>query len=161
MPALPPLQQRADEVDDLDAGAEDLGLGFLLDEGRGGAVDRVGQLRVGHRSALVHGVAGDVEDPAEDLVADRHADRGTGVGEGHAALEAVGGAHGDRAHPAVAEVLLDFEGQGGLLAVERVGDAQGVVDGRQARGGREIDVDHGADDLDDGSGIAHEGNGAG
>jgi hypothetical protein len=91
-------------------------------------VDRVAQVRVGDRHVLVHEVAGDVEDAAEHLLADGHGDRLAGVGEGHAALEAVGGGHGDRAHPAVAEVLLDFEHELGVHAVEDVLDLQGVVD---------------------------------
>ena len=37
---LAALQERADEIDDLDAGGQDLGRGGLVDQRRGGAVDR-------------------------------------------------------------------------------------------------------------------------
>ena len=122
--ALAALEQRADEVDHLDAGGKDFRVGGLLGERGGRAVDRRAQVRVRDRHVFVHQVAGDVEDAAEHLLADGHRDRLAGVGEGHAALEAVGGGHGDRAHPAVAEVLLDFEHQLGVHAVEDVLDLQ-------------------------------------
>jgi hypothetical protein len=65
------------------------------------------------RAAFVHGIPGDVEHAAHDAVADRHGDGPAGVGHFIAALEAVGGGHGDGADPVVAEVLLDFEDESG------------------------------------------------
>ena len=61
--------------------------------------------------ALVDGLAEQVEDAPERHVADRHGDRAAGVDDLHAAGEAVGGVHGDRAHAVVAEVLLDLADQ--------------------------------------------------
>ena len=59
---------------------------------------------------------------------------------GEAALQAFGGAHGDGAHHAVAELLLHFERQFDVLELER------LVDSRN-RLARELHVDDGADDL--------------
>ena len=56
--------------------------------------------------ALVDRLAEQVEDAPERDVADRHRDRAAGVDDLHAAREAVGGVHGDRADAVVAEVLL-------------------------------------------------------
>ena len=49
-------------------------------------------------------------------VADRHGDRAAGVDDLHAAREAVGGVHGDRAHAVVAEVLLHLADEVGARA---------------------------------------------
>jgi hypothetical protein len=70
----------------------------------------------------------------------------------HAAAQAVGRAHGDAAHDAVAELLLDLERESllGEALLARVLEQQRVVDVRQ-RLARELDVDHRADALHDGS----------
>src|SRR5690606_3548172 len=54
-------------------------------------------------------------------------------------------AHRDGPHHAVAELLLDFEGQAGLV------DPQSLVDLGHVLA-RELHVDHGADDLHDSTG---------
>ena len=144
---LAALQERTDEIDDLDAGGENLRRGGLIHERRGGTVNGEILVRL-DRALLVDGVAGHVEHAAHDSLADRHGDGLAGVGEFHAALEAFGGAHGDGANPVVAEVLLHFERQLGLaLPGEIVFDGESVVDGRE-RGG-EFRVHDGADDLND------------
>src|SRR5206468_1475352 len=96
-----------------------------------------------------------VEDAAERLLADRDGDRAAGVAHLGAALEAVGGVHGDRAHAVVAEVLLDLADQ--LAAAARPGrdalllaellevDLEGVVDLGEVL--RERGLDHDALDL--------------
>jgi hypothetical protein len=58
------------------------------------------------------------------------------------ALQAVGGAHGDGAHDAVAQLLLHFQGQTGIAD----GAARHRPSGPIAR---ELHVDHGADDFND------------
>ena len=106
----------------------------------------------------VHGFADDVEDAAEDAFADGDGDGGAGVDDFLAADEAVGGGHGDGADEAFAAVLLDFEDE-----------AVGRRSGRRLRGRckfresgpRELDVDDGADDLDDFAGVHREGKVAG
>ena len=60
-----------EQVDDLDAGDQDLRFGRLLDELRRAAMDRQGLL-VADRAALVDRLADDVQDAAERLGADRH-----------------------------------------------------------------------------------------
>ena len=69
------------------------------------AVDRPALLDL-DRLALVDDVAEHVEDAAERHLADGHRDRAAGVLDLHAAGQAVGRVHGDRADAVVAEVLL-------------------------------------------------------
>ena len=141
---LAALLERADQVDDLEAGLEDLDLGRLLVERRRLAMDRQARRRI-HGALVVDGATEHVEDATERRLADRHRDRRAGIEDRDAAGEAVGRGHGDRADPVVAEVLLD-------LADERILafalDLDGVEDRRQLAGG-EFDVDDGSGDLDD------------
>ncbi len=65
---LATLGERTDEVDDLDAGFENLRLRVLLGERRSGAVNRI-LLRVRNRTTLVGRLANDVEDTAENALA--------------------------------------------------------------------------------------------
>jgi hypothetical protein len=76
---------------------------------------------------------------------------GAGVAHLHAALQAVGRAHGDGAHDAVAELLLDFERQAllGQLVAAVLEDERVVHPGHRIA--RELDVDDRADGLDDGA----------
>jgi RNase P/RNase MRP subunit p29 len=105
-------------------------------------------LFVRHRTAAIDGIAGHVEDATQHALAHRDGDGGAGVHDAHAALEALGGGHGDGARDAVTEVLLDFQGEllrlPGYLKV----DGERLVDGRDGVGG-ELDVNDRADDLDD------------
>ena len=133
---------RREQVDDLDAGDQDRGLGRLVDERRGLGVDR-GRHVAADRAALVDRLADDVHDAAERHRADRHADLRAGGGDFLAAGEAVGRVHRDRAHDILAEMLRDLEDQ-----------AVAVVVGLERREDRrqiafERDVDDGADDLAD------------
>ena len=96
-PALPPRANGREQVDDLDAGLEQLGLGRELVE-RGGGSRWIGQRSVRvDRAAAVDRLAEQVEDAAERLLADRHGDRPAGVDDRHAADQAVGRAKGDAA----------------------------------------------------------------
>src|SRR3712207_9303484 len=96
-------------------------------------------------------LADNVEDAPERLRSDRDGDRGADVDDLHPALQPVGAAHRDGAYPVVAEVLLNFEGQGVTVLV---GDLDAVVDlGKRFR--CELDVDHRAGNLDDGAGGGH------
>ena len=106
-PTLPPFTYGREQVNDLDAGLEDLLGGVELVERRGLAVDRpaLGRPDV---AALVDRLAEHVEDAAERHLADGHRDRPAGVGDRRAAREPVGGVERDRAHAVVAQVLLDL-----------------------------------------------------
>lgn len=118
-------------------------------------MDRRTMIIISKWNVFVHEVTGNVEDTSENLFTDRNSDGFTGIGEAHAALETVRGGHRNGAHPAVAKVLLNFENQLGIDTVENVSDLKCVVDFRQFAGFGEISVDDGADDLDDGSLVAH------
>ncbi len=138
-----------EQVDDLDAGDQDLRFGRLLGIERRRLVDRPALL-VRHRAGLVDRIADHVHDAAERAVADRHRDRLAGVGDLLAAHQAFAGIHGDGAHGRFAEMLGDFEHQ----AVALVLGLQRVENRRQVS--FELHVDDGADDLGDVSGgIGH------
>ena len=101
---------RREQVDDLDAGLEHLGLGLELVEGRRRAVDPPALLDVelsstssGSPSALNTWPL--VTSPTGTVIGL------PGVGDLGAADEAVGRLHRDRAHQVVAEVLGDLEGE--------------------------------------------------
>ena len=133
---------RGEQVDDLDAGDQDLRLGRLVDIGRRGLVDGAALLGL-DRTGLVDRLADDVHDPAERLLADRHRDRLAGVGDLLVADEAVGGVHGDGAHGVLAEMLGDLEHQAVTVVVglERVQDRRQML--------AELHVDDGAGHLGD------------
>ena len=110
---LAALHVGGQQVDDLDAGLEHLGLRLELVERRRLAVDAPPLLDVEGLALLeVEALAEGVEHPAEGGVAHGHGDRAAGVGHLHAADQAVGRLQGDRAHHAVADVLGDLEREG-------------------------------------------------
>ena len=139
-PDLAALVEGADEVDDLDAGLQDLHPGGLIDVSRGLAVD--GPVLLGSDiAAAVDRHAQHVHDAAEGLLADRDRDRRPGVVDPDPALQAVGRAHRDGAHHPVPDLLLDLERQA-VLDLERVVDLGHRV-------ARELHVNDGPDDFDD------------
>jgi peptide chain release factor 1 len=143
---------RGEQVDDLDAGLQQLGLALELVERRCRPVDR--PRLAGHEVRVVQAAAERVEHVPLDLVADRHLDRVAGVGGGGAADEPVGRLHRDRPHRVVADVLGDLQGE---LLVERVVlaqldvDVQRVVQLRQLAPA-ELDVHDRAGDPHDSAG---------
>ena len=141
------LQERANQINDLDTGRQHLRAGGLIHERGRGAMNR--QIFVGlDRTLFVHGIAGDVEHAAHDGFADGHGNRAVGIGDFVAAFESLGGRHGDGAHPVVAEMLLHFERELGLGATGQVVfDRQRIVNGGQLAG--KFHVHDRADDLND------------
>ena len=140
---LAALGVRRDQVDDLDAGLEDLGGGFLLVVCGRGTVDRPALLRLGGRH-IVNRLAQQVENAAQRCVADGHGDRAAGVDGLCAAHKAVRAGHGDAARHVVADVLRHFQRDGPVA----------VLNGDRVQKLREFpvcepDVKHGSDDLDD------------
>jgi hypothetical protein len=148
---LSTLNVRGEQVDDLDAGLEQLGLALELVEGRGPTVDRpaLGDLDLLAGSRVQH-LTDDVEHLALGDVADRHRDRVTAVAHLLAADETVGRLERDRTHEVVAEVLGDLEGERHRLAGKGDLGLQRVVD-LGDRVVRELDVDDRAGDAGDAS----------
>ena len=105
---LAALGVRREQVDDLDAGDENLRFRRLIDIGRGRLMDRAARLHL-DRPGFVDGFADHVHDAPERALADRHRDRLAGVGDFLAAHQAFGNVHGDAAHGVLAELLGDFE----------------------------------------------------
>lgn len=136
---LAAFRERTDQVDHLDASFQQFGGAGLLFVGGCGAVDGHSFL-FADGAALVDGVAEYVHDAAQGLVAYRYGNRGAGVLHRQAAAHALGGAHGDGAHHAVAQLLLHFHGEVLFLTEECVVDIRyGIA--------REFHVDDRADHL--------------
>jgi hypothetical protein len=109
--------------------------------------------RVGlDRAAIVDRPTEHVHDPAERARAHRHRYGSARVVHFHAAAHAVRGTHRNTADDAVAELLLDFEGQAFLYeaALGRVHELERVVDLRHPFTGK-FDVGYRSDALNDGS----------
>jgi len=146
---LAALRERAHQVDHLDAGFQQFGGRGLVLVGRRCAVDFPGGVGL-DRTGLVDRVAQHVHDAAQRADADRHRDGAAGVVGQQVALQAVGRAQRDATDHAVAQLLLHFQRDRGVLHLQR------VVHLRHALA-REFDVDDGADDLDDLALVAHGG----
>ncbi len=71
------------------------------------AVDGIVLFRL-NRSAFIHGIAGDIKDPAQDTFTDWHGDRSALVCNLEAPFEALGTGHGDGSDQFIPEVLLYF-----------------------------------------------------
>ncbi len=147
---LAPLREGTDQVDHFDPGLEDRGLDVLVDELGCGAMDRIAP-GGRHGTPFIDRVADDVEHASEDLLAHGNGNRGIGGDDLQPALQPFGGGHRDGAHPAVTEMLLHLEGQRGFLAARCEIDCERLVDRGQTARGAEVDIDDGADDLDNGS----------
>ncbi len=102
------FREGADEVDDLDAGLEDLRLRRLLGDGGRGAVHRHPR-SAGEGALAVDGVADDVEHAPERFLADGNLNRRTRCAHGVAAAHTFSRVHRNRAHRAVAQALLYLE----------------------------------------------------
>ena len=141
---LATLEEGADEVDHLHPGLEDLGLSSLFRERRRIAMDRIAPHAL-HRPFAVDRLAHHVEEPSERLLADRDRDRSAYRDRFHSPAETIRRGHRDRAHPVVAEVLLNL-GDDFTAAValhhERVVDLGQVTL-------FELNVEDRADDLHD------------
>ena len=144
---LPAADERGQEVDDLDAGLEELSLRGEIGDRRWIAVDRPALRRV-HRAAVVDRLAGEIEDAAERLLADRHGEWGAGVDAGAATDHAVGAAEGDTTHLAAAEMLLHFPDDVHRHPLRVMVDLHGVVDRRDRVLG-ELCVERRPNDLGD------------
>ena len=121
-PDLAALQKWLDQIDDLDAGLEHFFAGGLLIERRCLAMDRPALL-VADGTKLIHWLADHVHDATERFAADGHRDGTAKIDSLHAAHHAVGRLHGDAAHTALAEVLLDFENH-----IDRRGNHKPIAD---------------------------------
>ena len=123
---LTSLGIRSQQVDDLDAGHQNL-LGLaLLGEERGRAMDRSSDVAL-DRALLVDGLTNDVQDTAEGAGADGNHDRSTGVLHLLASDETLGGLHTDGADGVLTQVLGNLEDEAGRAGGN--GHLKGVQDG--------------------------------
>ena len=147
---LAALDVGGQQVDDLDAGPEDLGLALELVEARSLRVDAtaLGDLERGLLD--VQRLAEGVPHVAQGHVADGHRDGVAGVAHRGTAHETIGRLHGDGAHHVVADVLGNLERERAIgIALDVVAEAdidvQGVVELRHRLDG-ELHVDDRAGD---------------
>jgi len=133
--------KRTNEIDHLDAGLEELIRRSKLFIGGCSTVNGRALLLT-NRTFLINGVAQHVHDPTQRLCAYRYRDRRTGVFHIETAAHALGGAHGNRAHHTVAQLLLHFEGESFIAHHQCVIHLGHAVTG-------ELHVDDGADNLYD------------
>jgi peptide chain release factor 1 len=146
-PDLAALDVRGDQVDDLEAGLEDLDLRGEVAEGRRVAVDRPALGVRGELGLPVDRLPDHVPEPAQRRLPDRHGDRLAGVDHLDPASEPVGRVHRNRAHAVVAQVLLHLGHERAAFPL----DLERAQDLREALG--EHGVDHDALDLDDPAGV--------
>src|SRR5690606_11584625 len=99
----------ADQVDDLDPGFQQVAAARLLGVAGSGAVNTP-LLRMRNRAGFVDRLAQYVHDAAQGARTDRHGNRGAGVVDVQATLQAFSTTHGDGTDNAVAQLLLDFQG---------------------------------------------------
>ena len=143
---LAALRVRRQQVDDLDAGDQNLGLGRLIDVFRRGFMDRRGEISL-ERTQLVNRLTDDVHDATQRARPDRHGNRLAGVRHLLATNQTFGRIHGDGAHDVLAEVLRHFQNQ--PLVV--VSGLESVQDLRQVA--FELHVHHRSHDLGDLAGL--------
>ena len=151
-PGLAAADEGRQEVDDLDARLEQLGLGRQVGDRGRIAVDRPPLVDL-DRAAVVDGLAQQVEDASEGRLSHGDRQRPARVDAVHAADQAVGAAHGDAADVPAAEVLLDLADEVQFYPLVVAVDLQGVVDRRQLVLG-ELHVEDRADHLDDVADVA-------
>ena len=144
---LAALGERRDQVNDLDAGFEDLGRGLLLLVGRRRTMDRPALLALDRR-LVVHRLTEQVEDTSEVLVAYRHRDRAAGIDCLHAAHQAVGGFHCDAAHGILTDVLRNLDRDDLTVVVDR-----NSIQQLRKRVSGKFNVKHRSGDLDNGANI--------
>ena len=151
---LAAFQEGADQVDHLDARFQYLRTGGLFVQGGSAAVDasHPGAVRL---APLVHGFTQNIENAAQNARSHRHFNGVAQIAHGHAAAQAVRGTHGHGAHPAVADVLLDFQHQGLALPVDLIIHFQGIEQGGKRFGPGKIGIDNGADDLNESACLIH------
>src|SRR5690606_38009713 len=128
-----------DQVDDLDAGFQQLRCGRLVFIGRCLPVDRHGCLGA-DVALVVDGIPEYVHDAPERLLPDRYRDVLARIADAHATLQAFAGTHGDGAYDPVAELLLYLERDAGFIDHQRVVNLGDRVAWK-------LHVNHGADDL--------------
>ena len=118
-----------------------------------GAVDRVAAARPRPAPLAVDRLAEHVEDAARASPRRPARDRRAGVDRVHAAAQAVGRAHGDGAHPVVAEVLLHLARRASCSSVLLGRSSRARCRSRAAASGGNSTSTTGPDDLDDASAL--------
>ena len=135
---------RLEQIDNLNAGGQNLGLGRLVDKRRRRKVNRVIMLGL-DVAAAVYRFADNVNDAPEQIRSDRHLNRRAGIHHVLTADQTVGTVHGNTADNVFAQMLRDFQHQ--ILSV--VFTTQSRQNCRQILGLFKFDVDNRAHNLTD------------
>ena len=120
---LTALCVRADQVDDLDAGLEDLRSGDLVFKGRCGTMDRPALLCV-RCGLIVYRVAQKVEYSSQAFLADRNRNGTFRVDGIDTADQSVGGAHGDASDNVITNLLCHLGDQSAAINIDLDGIEQ-------------------------------------
>eukprot|EP00053_Salpingoeca_punica_P005891 m.57224 g.57224 ORF g.57224 m.57224 type:complete len:538 (-) comp13441_c0_seq1:14-1627(-) len=148
---LAALGVRGQQVDDLNARDEQLLLHAHLGKLGRLLVDGALRRRV-DRAALVNGLANDVHNAAQRLLADGDLNGEAGVADTLTTHETLSAVHGNGTHGVLAEVLGDLQDEAGVAAL----DLEGVQNGGELA--IELDVDDGTDDRHDAARLLLGGN---
>jgi hypothetical protein len=146
-PDLASLQIRADKIEHLDPGLEDLLLGFDVFERRRLAVNRPARVAE-HLVGCIKSSSPHVEDVSQGLIPDRNRDGTARVPDLRPPSEAVGWSHGHGPHLVPTQVLGGFSHDDLLFAHQSEVDLEGKQDlWHSIRW--ELDVHHRTRHLDD------------
>jgi len=110
------LDERTEQVDDLDAGFEHLPDTDRLAERRRARVD-IPENVVRQRIAAVQRLAKEIQQTPEAVRRHRHVQRGTGIVDRHAAAQAGGSVQSDGAHVLFIKVLMHLEQIGFVIEI--------------------------------------------
>ena len=128
---LAPPTVGGEQVNDLEAGGQHLGGGFLLPQRRGIHVNGLTR-RAAQRQPAVYRLAQHVEDAAQGGPAHRHHDRLTGVLHRQSPTQPRSRSHSHTAHRGGVNVLLHLDHQGWAFVAldeQRMADARQVAHG--------------------------------
>ena len=108
----------SEQIDDFDAGFERLNFGFLIDEFRRRAMNRIALLGV-DRAHFVDRLTNDVEHASQRFFTHGHGNAGASVHDVHAPHQPFSSVHGNAAYGVFTQVLCDFHDQVPLLVADR------------------------------------------
>ena len=132
------------QIDDLDAGLQNVRRRHLLGKGGGGPMDLPARDAIVHRLLAVNGFAQHIEHTPQRFFTHRHRDAVTGGDDGQSAAQSIAVCHYHAADSLIFQMLLHFHGVAMPVGLH----GQRLVDGRQLPL-READVDHRAGNTRD------------
>ena len=106
-------------------------------------------------TTLVNGITSHIENTTKNPIPNWHANGSSSCCHRQTTLQPFAPTHSDRPYPTFPEVLLNFKNEFRIDAIDIELNFEGFINLWENSRDRKIDVHNGADDLDDGAGIAH------